>query len=103
MMWKILTAQIREETYYLVVSRGLFPQEQKGCHKRTRDTSDCLYIDEHILKESKNETEKSSYGVDWLQKGLRYGPPKLNSILYSNVQNIRQSHKSHKTAKRAGG
>ena len=33
MMWKILTAQIREKIYYLLTSRGLFPDEQKGCCK----------------------------------------------------------------------
>ena len=31
-MWKILTAQIREKIYYSLTSRGLFPDEQKGCH-----------------------------------------------------------------------
>ena len=31
MMWKILTAQIREKIYYSLTSRGLFPDEQKGC------------------------------------------------------------------------
>ena len=28
MLWKILTAQIREEIYYSLTSRGLFPDEQ---------------------------------------------------------------------------
>ena len=28
MMWKILTAQIGEEIYYSLTSRGLFPAEQ---------------------------------------------------------------------------
>ena len=31
MMWKILTAQIREEIYYSLTSHGLFPDVQKGC------------------------------------------------------------------------
>ena len=30
---KILIAQIREEIYYSLKSRVLFPDEQKGCHK----------------------------------------------------------------------
>ena len=33
MMWKILTAQIKEKIYYSLISRGLFPNEQKGCEK----------------------------------------------------------------------
>ena len=54
MMWKILTAQIREEIYYSLTSRGLFPDEQKGCRKGSRGTAELLYIDQHILNESKN-------------------------------------------------
>ena len=53
MMWKILTSQIREEICYSLVSRGLFPEKQKGCHKRTRRTGDLQYIEQHIFKESK--------------------------------------------------
>ena len=44
MIWKILIAQIREQIYYLLTSRGIFPNEQKGCRKRTRDTDGLLYI-----------------------------------------------------------
>ena len=52
-MWKILTAQIREKIYYSLTSRGLFPEEQKGCRKGSRGTSQLLYIDQYILSESK--------------------------------------------------
>ena len=52
MMWKILTAQIREEIYSSLTSRGLFPEEQKGCCKVSRGTGELLYIDQHILYES---------------------------------------------------
>ena len=53
MMWKILTAQIREEIYYSLTSRGLFLGEQKGCCKGSRGTAELLYIDQHILNESR--------------------------------------------------
>ena len=36
-MWKISTAQIRKEIYHSLTSRGLFPEEQKGCRKGSRD------------------------------------------------------------------
>ena len=36
MMWKILTAQIREEIYYSLTRRSLFLEEQKGCRKGSR-------------------------------------------------------------------
>ena len=32
-MWKILTAQIKEDIYYSLTRRSLFPEEQKGCRK----------------------------------------------------------------------
>ena len=40
MMWKILTEQIREEIYYSLTSCRLFPEEQKGCCKRSRGTAE---------------------------------------------------------------
>ena len=51
MMWKILTAQIREKIYYSLTSCGLFPDEQKGCCKGSRGTAELLFIDQHILNE----------------------------------------------------
>ena len=33
MMWKISTAQKREEIYYSLISHGLFPDKQKGATK----------------------------------------------------------------------
>ena len=50
---KIQTEQIREEIYYSPVNCGLFSEKQKRFHKGTRGISDLLYIDQHILKESK--------------------------------------------------
>ena len=52
MMGKILTAQIKEEIYYTLISCVLLPEEQKRCHKGTRGTY-LPYIDPHILKESR--------------------------------------------------
>ena len=46
LMWKNLTAQIREEIYYSLVNCGQFPAKQKGCHKGTRRTRDLLHIDQ---------------------------------------------------------
>ena len=63
-MWKILTAQIREEIYYSQTSRGLFPDEQKGCGKGSRGTAELLYIDQHILNESK--TRRKNLAMAWI-------------------------------------
>ena len=62
MTWKILTAQIREEIYYSLTSRGFFP-EQKGCRKGSTVTGELLNIDQHILNEIKTKWKKSSYGL----------------------------------------
>ena len=65
MMWKILTAQIREEIYYSLTSRGLFPDEQKGCCKGSRGTAELLYIDQHILNES--NTRRKNQAITWIE------------------------------------
>ena len=46
MMWEIFTAQIREENYNSLISRKLFPEQQKKCRKGTRETGELLYINE---------------------------------------------------------
>ena len=53
MMWKMLTVHIKEAIYFSLTSRGLFPEELKGCQKGSRSTGELLYIDKHILHESK--------------------------------------------------
>ena len=53
LMWKIPRAQIREGIYNSLIGRGLFSEELKGFGKWTRGTGELLYIDQHILNESK--------------------------------------------------
>ena len=48
-------------------------------------------------KWEQDKTEKSSYGLDWPQKGIWYAPTKLDIRLSQNVQNITWSHKLHQT------
>ena len=64
MMWKILTAQIREKIYYSLTSRGLFPDEQKGCCKGSRSTAELFYIDQNFLDESK--TRRKNLAMAWI-------------------------------------
>ena len=70
MMWKILTAQIREEIYYSVTSRSLFPNEQKRCGKESKGTAELLYIDQHILSESK--TRRKNLAMAWIDNKKAY-------------------------------
>ena len=47
-------------------------------------------------KWKQEQTKKSSYGPDRIQKGIWYGSAKLDNKLSKNVQNITRSHKLHK-------
>ena len=69
-MWKILTAQIREKIYCSLISCGLFPNEQKGCQKGSRGTAEVLYIDKHILNESKNR--RINLAMAWIDYKKAY-------------------------------
>ena len=51
MICKTLTAQIRDEILYSLMSSRIFTAELKGCHKETIGTGALLYI--HILNKSK--------------------------------------------------
>ena len=64
-MWKILTAQIRGNIYYSLKSRGLFPDEEKGCRKGPRGTAKLLYIVQRILNESK--TRRKNVAMAWIE------------------------------------
>ena len=61
---KILTVQIREEIYYWLTSRGLFPDEHKGCRKGSRGSAELLYIEQHILNKSK--TRRKNPAMTWI-------------------------------------
>ena len=80
MMWKILTAQIREKIYYLLISRGIFPEEQKGCRKRTRGAKELLYIDQHILNDSK--TRRKNLTMAWIDNKKAYDMVPQSWILH---------------------
>ena len=49
---------------YSLTSHGLFPDEQKGCPKGSRGTAELLYIDQHILNESKNR--RQNVAMAWI-------------------------------------
>ena len=64
----------KEGILRFMISHGLVSESHKG----TRFAEEILYIEEHILSESKTR-QKSSYGENWLHKGLRYGTSKVNT------------------------
>ena len=70
MMGQILTTQIKEEIYYSLTSRGLFPEEQKGSHKGSRSTAELLYTDQHIPNESK--IRRKNLAMAWVDYKKAY-------------------------------
>ena len=105
MMWKILTAQIREEIYYSLTSRGLFPGEQKGCCKGSRGTVELLYIDQHILDESK--TRRKNLAMPWIEFKKAYDMVlhsfKMYKISDEAINFIDKTMKSWRVELTAGG
>ena len=79
-MWKILTVQIKENIYYSLTSRGIFPDEQKGCRKRTRGTEKLLYRDQYILNESK--TRQKNRAMAWIDYKKAYDMVPQSWILH---------------------
>ena len=69
-MWKLLRTQIRDEIYYSLTCRGLFPEEQKRCRKRSSDTGELLYTDQHILNE--NKTRRKIQAMAWIDDKKAY-------------------------------
>ena len=76
-MWKILTAQIRGKIYYSLTSRGLFPDEQKGCRKGSRGTAELLYIDQYIL-----QTRRKNLAMAWIDYKKAYDMVQQSWILH---------------------
>ena len=79
MMWKISIAQIEKEVYYSLISRGLFPKEQKGYHKGTIITGVLLYSDQHTLKE--NKTRWKNVARMWIDSKNVYNMVPQNWII----------------------
>ena len=63
-------AQIRKEIYDLLISRELFPEEQKGYRKVNRGTGEQLYIDQHILH--KDKTKRKNLAMEWIDYKKAY-------------------------------
>ena len=109
-MWKILSAQIREKIYYSLTSCELFPDEQKGCRKGSRGTAEFLYIDQHILNESK--TRRKNLAVAWIDYKKAYDTLpqswilhclKMYKVSHEVINFIEQTMKTWRVDLTAGG
>ena len=95
MMCEILTAQIRENIYYSLTSRGRTAWGTERIPQRIQRHSRITLHRSTNPKWEQDKTEKPSYGLDWLERGIWYGSTKLDNTLSQNVQNIAKSHKLH--------
>ena len=80
-MRKILTAQIRDETYYSLTSRRLLPEEQKRCRKGSRGTGELFHIAQHILNESK--TRRKNLAMAWIDYKKPYDMIQQSWIIHN--------------------
>ena len=109
-MWKILTAQIRENIYYSLKSRGLFPDEQKGCRKGSTGKAELLYIDQHILNESKSTRKNLAMAWTEYKKVYNMVPQswiinclKMYKISHEAINFIEETMKTWRVELTAGG
>ena len=109
MTGKILKAQ-REDIYYSLTSRGLFPDEQKGCCKGARRTAELFYIDQHILNEGK--TKRKNLAMTWIDYKKTYDMVpqswiinclKMYKISHEVIYFIEETTKTWRVEMTAGG
>ena len=62
--WKWLTWMISEEIYGYLDERNLFPEEKKGCRKKSRGTQDLLFIEKMVLRHSR--TNQRILAMAWI-------------------------------------
>ena len=91
-------------------SRGLFPDEQRGCRKGSSGKEELLFIDQHILNESK--TRRKNLAMAWIDYKKAYDilPQswilhclKMYKISHKVINFIEQTMKTWRVELTAGG
>ena len=63
-MQKLLTVVIADQIYAYLDQEKLLAEEQKGCRKGSRGTSDLLYIDRAVIREvNSRKTYEKAYDM----------------------------------------
>ena len=71
LIWKLLLGVITVQIYGHADQQKLLPEEQKWCRKRSRGTSDLVYVDRAVIREVKfRKTYKKAYMVprSWIKE-----------------------------------
>ena len=64
LMWKLLTGIVSEDIYCFMENENLFPEEQKGCRRKSRGTKDQLLIDKAVLKHCRKR--RANLAMAWI-------------------------------------
>ena len=64
LMWKLLTGNVSEDIYCFMENENLFPEEQKGCRRKSRGTKDQLLIDKAVLKDCRKR--RTNLAMAWI-------------------------------------
>ena len=108
MMWKILTAQMRKEIYYSLISRGLFPNEQKGCRKGSRSTTEYTLHRSTHPKWKQEQTKNSSWidykkAYDMVPQSWIINCLKMYKISHETINFIEKNMKNRRVELTTGG
>ena len=88
----------------------MFTDEQKGCYKGSRGTTELLYIDQHILNEGK--TRRKNLAMAWIDYKKAYdmapyswiiSSPKMYKISHEVINFIDKTMKTWRVELTAGG
>ena len=70
LMWKLLTGIVAEDIYCFMENENLFPEEQKGCRRKSRGTKDQLLIDKAVLKDCRKR--RTNLAMAWIDYRKAY-------------------------------
>ena len=84
MMWKILTAQIKKEIYWLIESRRHFTEENTGCRKRIRGNRWLIIY----TSAQTGQNKAANVAMEWINK--------KKTMLWVGKTSIRKGPKSSK-------
>ena len=102
LMWKLLTGITSEDLYCFMENKNLFPEEQKGCWRKSRGTKDQLVIDKAVLKNCRKR--RTNLAMAWIvyKKAYDFVPHRwilecLNMLgIAENVRKLMENMKNWK-------
>ena len=87
--WKLHTGIVVDGMYNHLEENDLLPEEQKGCHRNSRDTKDQLLIDKAVMKNcSKRKFGLSMFWI-YYRKAYDMVPKSWIKKIHGNVWSCR--------------